>query len=56
LLTGTGGVRKLRWRASADKGKSGGVRVIYFSTIKIHLFYCFRSIARAPKITCRKSN
>jgi hypothetical protein len=30
LLTGTGGVRKLRWRANADKGKSGGVRVIYF--------------------------
>ncbi|MGY8841027.1 MAG: type II toxin-antitoxin system RelE/ParE family toxin [Pseudomonadales bacterium] len=30
LLTGTGGVRKLRWRASADKGKSGGVQVIYF--------------------------
>ena len=29
LLTGTGGVRKLRW-AREGKGKSGGVRVIYY--------------------------
>lgn len=28
-LEGTGGVRKLRW-ARDSKGKSGGVRVIYF--------------------------
>jgi len=28
LMTGTGGIRKLRW--SAKKGKSGGVRVIYY--------------------------
>lgn len=29
LLEGTGGVRKLRW-ARGSKGKSGGVRVIYY--------------------------
>jgi len=29
LIQGTGGVRKLRW-ARNDKGKSGGVRIIYF--------------------------
>lgn len=29
LLTGTGGVRKLRW-AREGRGKSGGVRVIYY--------------------------
>ena len=29
LIQGTGGTRKLRW-ARADKGKSGGVRVIYY--------------------------
>lgn len=29
LLQGTGGVRKLRW-ARNDRGKSGGVRVIYY--------------------------
>lgn len=29
LVSGTGGVRKLRW-ARAGRGKSGGVRVIYY--------------------------
>ena len=29
LITGIGGVRKLRWRRGG-KGKSGGVRVIYY--------------------------
>ena len=29
LMQGTGGIRKLRWSAQG-KGKSGGVRVIYY--------------------------
>jgi hypothetical protein len=29
ILKGTGGIRKLRW-ASKGRGKSGGLRVIYF--------------------------
>lgn len=29
LIQGTGGIRKLRWSAKG-KGKSGGVRVIYY--------------------------
>jgi mRNA-degrading endonuclease RelE of RelBE toxin-antitoxin system len=29
LMEGTGGIRKLRW-SKGDKGKSGGVRVIYY--------------------------
>ncbi len=29
LIQGTGGIRKLRWSVSG-KGKSGGVRVIYY--------------------------
>lgn len=29
LMEGTGGVRKLRWRRG-NRGKSGGVRVIYY--------------------------
>lgn len=29
IMEGTGGVRKVRW-AREDKGKSGGVRVIYY--------------------------
>jgi hypothetical protein len=30
MIQGTGGVRKLRW-ARTGQGKSGGIRVIYFS-------------------------
>ena len=29
LIKGTGGIRKLRW-AAQSKGKSGGVRVVYY--------------------------
>lgn len=29
IMQGTGGIRKLRW-ASDNKGKSGGVRIIYY--------------------------
>ncbi len=29
LIQGTGGIRKLRW-ARGSKGKSGGVRIIYY--------------------------
>ena len=29
IMQGTGGIRKLRW-ATQGKGKSGGVRVIYY--------------------------
>lgn len=29
IMQGTGGIRKLRWSAQ-EKGKSGGVRVIYY--------------------------
>lgn len=29
VITGTGGVRKVRW-GSKNKGKSGGVRIIYY--------------------------
>ena len=31
VLQGSGGIRKLRWRTGKDnKGKSGGVRVLYY--------------------------
>ena len=32
VVAGTGGVRKLRWRA-AGRGKRGGYRVIYFARV-----------------------
>ena len=31
IIRGTGGIRKVRWRTGKDsKGKSGGVRVLYY--------------------------
>src|SRR5271170_656112 len=36
VIAGTGGVRKLRWRTGRNnKGKSGGVRVLYHYTQSI---------------------
>ncbi len=43
LMQGTGGIRKLRWSAQG-KGKSGGVRVIYYyhnATIPLFLLTVF---------------
>ena len=43
LIHGARGLRKLRWR-SDGKGKSGGMRVIYYlySKDKIYMIYAFR--------------
>ncbi len=30
LISGTGGARKTRWQGAKHKGKSGGIRIIYF--------------------------
>lgn len=35
LIKGTGGLRKVRW-AAKNKGKSGGVRVIYYHVTVAH--------------------
>ena len=43
IMQGTGGIRKLRWSAQG-KGKSGGVRVIYYyhnQTIPLFLLTVF---------------
>lgn len=44
VIPGGGGIRKLRWRASG-KGKSGGVRIIYYVYArdqKIYLLYPYK--------------
>ena len=33
LISGSGGVRKLRWRVTG-RGKRGGIRVIYYSRLR----------------------
>lgn len=43
VVPGTGGVRKARWRRQA-KGKSGGVRVIYYywvSDNEVYMLYVY---------------
>lgn len=49
LMEGTGGVRKLRW-ARGGRGKSGGVRVIYYfhsATLPLYLLTLFAKNERA---------
>ncbi|WP_026688120.1 type II toxin-antitoxin system RelE/ParE family toxin [Azovibrio restrictus] len=49
LMEGTGGVRKLRW-ARGSRGKSGGVRVIYYfhsDRIPLYLLTMFAKNERA---------
>ncbi|MFA6143041.1 MAG: type II toxin-antitoxin system RelE/ParE family toxin [Candidatus Omnitrophota bacterium] len=44
VIPGGGGIRKLRWRTSG-KGKSGGIRVIYYVYArdqKIYLLYPYK--------------
>ena len=35
LIEGTGGLRKVRWKSN-DKGKRGGIRIIYYWHVKNH--------------------
>lgn len=49
LMEGTGGVRKLRW-ARGGRGKSGGVRVIYYfhsAAMPLYLLTLFAKNERA---------
>lgn len=49
LMEGTGGIRKLRW-ARGSRGKSGGVRVIYYfydETMPLYLLTLFAKNERA---------
>lgn len=57
LIRGTGGVRKLRWRKSG-KGKSGGLRVIYYfhsERMPLYLLTVFAKSERAD-LTQRERN
>jgi len=56
LMQGTGGIRKLRWSAQG-KGKSGGVRIIYYfhnGTVPLFLLTVFgkgeRLISARPNV------
>jgi hypothetical protein len=42
LISGTGGARKIRWRADINQGKSGGSRVIhYYHNQNMPIFFIY---------------
>ena len=49
LITGTGGVRKVRWANDPAKGKSGGARVIYFYYNDGMPLFLFTAYSKANK-------
>jgi mRNA-degrading endonuclease RelE of RelBE toxin-antitoxin system len=63
VITGTGGLRKIRW-AAQGRGKSGGVRVIYYhltAESQIRLLVIYRKgekddLTPAEKVVLRKLN
>ena len=48
IIQGTGGIRKLRW-ARGSKGKSGGVRVIYYFHSEIMPLYLLAAFGENEK-------
>ena len=48
LIQGTGGIRKLRWK-KGDKGKSGGVRVIYYFHSEMMPLYLLAAFGKNEK-------
>ena len=48
LIQGGGGIRKLRWRLPG-RGKSGGVRIIYYWTVSADQVLLLRAYAKSAK-------
>ena len=53
IMEGTGGVRKLRWRRGG-RGKSGGVRVIYYFHDDLMPLYLLTLFAKGDKVNLTK--
>ena len=54
LIEGTGGVRKLRW-ARDGRGKSGGVRVIYYFHSEAMPVYLLTMFAKSERTNLSKA-
>mgnify|MGYP000252808875 CR=1 FL=1 len=54
IMQGTGGIRKFRW-ASGNKGKSGGVRVIYYYHNKLIPLFLLTVFGKNEKDNLSKS-
>ena len=50
VIRGSGGVRKLRW-AQPGRGKSGGVRIIYYAKVREGLIYLLTIYAKNEEQT-----
>ena len=53
IMQGTGGIRKLRWSAQG-KGKSGGVRVIYYHHSKLMPLFLLTLFGKGEKANLTK--
>jgi len=56
LISGTGGVRKVRWANDPAKGKSGGSRVIYFYHNDEMPLFLFTAYSKASKENISQSD
>ena len=54
LMEGTGGVRKIRW-ARAGRGKSGGVRIIYYVHSEAMPLYLLTVFAKNDRTNLSKA-
>jgi len=54
IMQGTGGIRKLRWSAQG-KGKSGGVRIIYYHHNKSMPLFLLTLFCKGEKANLTKS-
>ena len=54
LIKGTGGIRKFRW-ASGNRGKSGGVRIIYYYHNKTMPLFLLTLFGKKQKENLSKS-
>merc|ERR1711941_147692 len=55
VMQGTGGIRKFRW-SSGNKGKSGGVRVIYYFHNESVPLFLLTIFAKSEKANISKSD
>ncbi len=53
LIRGTGGIRKLRW-AQSGRGKSGGIRVIYYFHSELMPLYLLAVFGKNEKANLSK--
>ena len=54
MIQGTGGIRKLHW-AREDRGKSGGIRVIYYFHNEAMPLFLLTAFGKSEKVNLSKA-